>query len=353
MSERIRIKDIAKLAGVSTGTVDRVLHNRGNVSDESRKAIEAALENMDYKPDIHVSALTLKREYKFVITIPQYEKGQYWDAFVTGIQKAMDKYYRLKISIQYCFYNQFDLFSCRKTFEEIIRLNPDAVIIGPTFRDETVYLVNKLSGMNIPHVLVDSMIEGISPLAFFVADPHVCGYLMCKLIHQLVPPGSGVALLRAMHTGNESANITILREAGFLAFYEENKLCNKIYSVPYSAIDTRQNDELIGDFFEKNPDVKGAVVLNSRGNIIIDYLKKRNLNDLKFVCMDLTDANIQALKEGSIHYLLCQRPDQQGFMAMEALLQFLIYGQKAKFENYMPIDIITKENVDLFTNFNA
>ncbi len=55
MSKRITIKDIAKLAGVSVGTVDRVLYNRGSVSEASRTAIEKAIEKMEYKPNIHVS----------------------------------------------------------------------------------------------------------------------------------------------------------------------------------------------------------------------------------------------------------------------------------------------------------
>ncbi|MCL2651600.1 MAG: LacI family DNA-binding transcriptional regulator [Candidatus Azobacteroides sp.] len=352
MSKKIRIKDIAELAGVSAGTVDRVLHNRGNVSNSSKDAIESALEKMKYKPNIHVSALTLKKRYNFVITIPQYSKGQYWESFVKGVQKALDKYEGLEVSIRYCFYNQFDLFSCRKAFEEVINCKADAVIIGPTFRDETIYLANQLSDMNIPYIYVDSMIEGTSPLAFFIADPHICGYLMCKLVTHITPKDSGIALFQAMRVGDESANTTILRKAGFMSYYNEYELSNKLHKVPYSAVNTEQNDELIGDFFQKNPDVKGAVVLNSRGNIIADYFRKENIKGVKFICIDLTETNIKALKDNYIHFIMGQRPDQQGYMALEAFFQYLIYGKKVKFDNYMPIDIITKENVDLFINFN-
>jgi len=37
MQNKIRIKDIAERAGVSTGTVDRILHNRGKVSKKHEK----------------------------------------------------------------------------------------------------------------------------------------------------------------------------------------------------------------------------------------------------------------------------------------------------------------------------
>ncbi|MDE6857713.1 MAG: LacI family DNA-binding transcriptional regulator, partial [Alistipes sp.] len=50
MEQKIRIKDIARLAGVSAGTVDRVLHNRGNVSPPARRAVESVLEHVDYRP---------------------------------------------------------------------------------------------------------------------------------------------------------------------------------------------------------------------------------------------------------------------------------------------------------------
>ena len=70
MAKKIRIKDIADIAGVSAGTVDRVLHNRGHVAEDKRIKIEAALKKMNYTPNIHISqnlqleniGLSLKQE---------------------------------------------------------------------------------------------------------------------------------------------------------------------------------------------------------------------------------------------------------------------------------------------------
>ena len=52
LPDKIRIKDIARLANVSTGTVDRVLHNRGEVSAKSREKVEKVLKEINYQPNI-------------------------------------------------------------------------------------------------------------------------------------------------------------------------------------------------------------------------------------------------------------------------------------------------------------
>ncbi len=50
LPERIRIKDIARLADVSVGTVDRVIHGRSGVSEASKKRVEEILKQLDYQP---------------------------------------------------------------------------------------------------------------------------------------------------------------------------------------------------------------------------------------------------------------------------------------------------------------
>lgn len=66
MAERIRIKDIAERAGVSVGTVDRVLHDRPNVSKPAREKVEQALKEMNYQPNMYASALAYNKAYTFI-----------------------------------------------------------------------------------------------------------------------------------------------------------------------------------------------------------------------------------------------------------------------------------------------
>jgi LacI family transcriptional regulator len=106
------------------------------------------------------------------------------------------------------------------------------------------------------------------------------------------------------------------------------------------------------DFFSSHPNVKGIIVLNSRGNVIADFLEDNNINDVKLVGVDLTKPNICALKNERIIFLIDQNPDYQGYMAMKTLLEYLILQTKPKVENYMPLNIVTKETIDLQLEFN-
>ena len=77
---KVRIKDIAVLAGVSEGTVDRVLHNRGEVSKKSKEAVEKVLKEINYSPNLLARSLASKKHYRFACFIPAYQPGEYWES---------------------------------------------------------------------------------------------------------------------------------------------------------------------------------------------------------------------------------------------------------------------------------
>lgn len=87
LPERIRIKDIARLANVSVGTVDRVLHGRSGVSEASRKRVEEILKQLDYQPNMYASALASNKKYTFACLLPKHLEGEYW----TDVQRGFGK----------------------------------------------------------------------------------------------------------------------------------------------------------------------------------------------------------------------------------------------------------------------
>ena len=72
MNKKIRIKDIAERAGVSVGTVDRVLHNRPNVSAASLDKVNNVLKELNYEPNMYASALAYNRSFTFYCLMPRH-----------------------------------------------------------------------------------------------------------------------------------------------------------------------------------------------------------------------------------------------------------------------------------------
>ena len=94
--KRVTIKDIAKEAGVSIGTVDRVLHERGEVAEATKNKILKLAEQMHYRPNLLARALTSKRDYNVVALLPRAsEVDIYWASHVAGITagaQALESY---------------------------------------------------------------------------------------------------------------------------------------------------------------------------------------------------------------------------------------------------------------------
>ena len=352
MQRKIRIKDIAKMAGVSAGTVDRILHDRGNVSESARISVEEVLKKVHYKPNIHISGLSLKRKYKVVITTPNIMKGEYWESIHSGISHALEEFENIRVQCLVYTYNQYDIYSCKEVHEQVGQIDADAVIIGPTFKDETIRLCKQLDEKGIPYVFVDSTLEDTSPLAFFTSGHYVCGYLIAKLITSIIPSGSEIGMLQAVRIGDESANTSILRKQGFNDFFQEKNIDNNVWKIPFAAMEPEKIDQQLTAFFYTRQNIRGVVVLNSRGGIVADYLDRNKIHDIRLVCLDLTATNVKGLENGYIDFLIGQEPEHQGFLAMKTLIEYLIYRKPVKVENYTQLDILTQETIGYYNQFN-
>ena len=120
-TEKIRIKDIAERAGVSVGTVDRVLHERPNVSPKALAKVKKALEEMDYKPNRYASALAYNKSYTFFMLMPKHESEAYWQEIETGATEATERFRDFRVSKKVVYYNRFDIDTFAKAMIEILR----------------------------------------------------------------------------------------------------------------------------------------------------------------------------------------------------------------------------------------
>ena len=67
---KVKLEDVAKVAGVSPTTVSRVLNNRGYISEQTKKKVEDAIEELDYYPNDVARSLFKKRTNFIGLILP-------------------------------------------------------------------------------------------------------------------------------------------------------------------------------------------------------------------------------------------------------------------------------------------
>ena len=87
--QRPTVKEIARLAGVSIGTVDRVLHGRAEVAEETRERVSAIAKSIGYAPDTLARQLSLNKSYHFHALVPRGDQDSGdWGLCREGIEEA-------------------------------------------------------------------------------------------------------------------------------------------------------------------------------------------------------------------------------------------------------------------------
>lgn len=349
MAQQLTIKQIAALAGVSVGTVDRVLHNRGRVSEDALSAVRAVLDTQSYKYNLHSSAIAFKKTGKtwcIAIAIPFSKKGEYWDLIRCGIDKALGEYCDFTLIAEYVFFDQFNSLSCHEAFEKIADMDCSAVIIGTTFVEEVQGLCVKLDKKDIPYVFVDGKVSGTHPIASYMADQTACGRLLARLMDGFVADDAEIALFLPVRVGTQMSNNSAIRLKAFREYFSEKGRDGILKEAHFFADDEKKTHQEICQFLADNPAVKGIAVVISAGYLISDALSANGIKGLCIGGFDVTSGNARCLREGTLDFLINQHPEQQGFNAVESTLHYLLYGATDKeLREFLPIDIVFKENL--------
>ncbi|MCQ2220373.1 MAG: LacI family DNA-binding transcriptional regulator [Prevotella sp.] len=349
-TDRITIKDIAEKAGVSVGTVDRVLHERPNVSPTALTKVRKALEEMKYEPNMYASALANSRQYHFHCLMPKHESEAYWEEVEEGQKKACEvrRDFNVKIHIHYYKRNDWDTFT--EEYKKVLDADVDGVILVPSRLEMTRQFTDILHEREIPFVMLDSYMPDLRPLAFYGQDSFASGYFAARMLSLIAHGEKQIMLMKQTLDGLAVASKQQdNREVGFRHYMRDHFPNVEILEVdlPYGGTKKEYNT-ILDKFFKENPNIHHCITMNSKAHLVGEYILKNNRRDVQIMGYDMVGKNAKCLRQGSISFLIAQHGYMQGYYGVDALVRAIILKKDVEPVNYMPIEILTKENVDFY-----
>lgn len=349
LGKNIRIKDIAKLAGVSVGTVDRVIHNRGRVSQEALKKVTSVMEQIDYKPNLIARTLGSNKNYRIAAIIPNPQQDPYWSQSNLGILQAQSEWTQYGINIDLHVFDLFNKDSFYITAEEAIATKPDGLIIAPIFYHEALPVFELLKKDQIPYVLFNTNIPEATPLSFIGQNLFQSGKVAAQLLHFGQQDSGTFAVLHIDEDIHDSLHL-LEKEKGFREYFSSNgKAKYDIVAFNINPNDSSFEQQLSA--LINNEKLKGIFVSTSKGvGVAANFLEKHGKKHIRLIGYDLLDENLRHLKAGTIDFLIHQNPKRQAFLSISHLVNHLMFKKSSPQQELFPLEVITEQNLGSYLN---
>jgi len=335
--EPATMKEIARLAGVSIGTVDRVLHRRGRVSPENVAKINAIVAESGYRPNVFASRLSGGTAVRTIgVLMPEADQDfGYWRLIRNGIEKSARELEPLQVAVTIETFDRNSPEKCAEAFRDLTVSGCRALAIAPIHSRVLRPLVEALEPI-LPLVFFDTDMACARPRCFVGQDPWQGGYLAGKLLGLTLEPGRPMILVRF----DEDDEHLQKRSEGFEAYAKGSARQVLVLEQKIAdPLDRRRADTAL--FLARHPAAGGMFVPNaSVGEYALAGLGRR------MVGYDLIPGNIAALREGRLDFVLSQRPEVIGYEAVRQLSRVLLFREPLPDRIGLPLDVILKENLE-------
>jgi LacI family transcriptional regulator len=345
--KNIRIKDIAKMAGVSEGTVDRVLHNRGKVSSKALLKVNDVLKKIHYRPNLIARSLGKGKNHRIAVIISDPKLEPYWAEVQLGILQAQEEWVQYGITIDTYHYVHDGNLSFDHIADKALKSKPDGVVLAPLYYVQALPVLKLIHDQKIPYVLFNTNIPEAKPLSFIGQDLFQSGMLAGQLMSLGQEKNERLIIL---NLGDDVEDSVYLKEKerGFREFYKKNiPQSHTIDKLNFDHNKTSFNHQI--ETLTKDKSIKGIFVTTSRTlSTIASILSKQSRKDIRLIGYDMLEDNLKYLKEGAIRFLINQNPKRQSFLGISHMANHLLFKKKVPAIDLFPLEIITQQNVDSY-----
>lgn len=323
----ITIKEIAKMANVHRSTVDKVLHNRAGVSDEVRSRIKKIIKETGYTPNSLGQALQKKsKSFRLAVLLLKVDA---FDMIKDGINQALKSYDGFDIDIQYYMVDYFDEAAQLSIFNKLLKSKIDGIVLSPINTEAIREIINKSTLEGIPVVTTMNFdITNSNRLCFIGQDAMQAGAIGASLINLLLSGKGKVSIITATEP-TETISYSESRHIGFEKMLKKEYPNIDIVDYIVGYDDPVIIEKEVSSLLQKK-DWPDALFITGGGVSIIGKLLKKydKEHKIKVVCFERYPDIIKLINEGIIDFTIDSNMVRQGYLAVEALMNYLVYRKQ-------------------------
>jgi len=320
------IKEIANIAGVSRGTVDRVLNNRGGVSSKTAERIRQIAQSANYAPNLAGLNLSTKRKklrFAYIAMRPPGAMEHVSDTFLPhSVMEKKEFLAEYGVDVQILQFDLNDYTEEISILDRLYREGINGIALIPVWHPEITDKVRELANAGIPIVTYGSDLENSNRIAYVGADHYRCGRTAAQLIRLLT---HGQANIGVVSSDNICLKGRSMRMQGF-----EDKLAESYPDIHVVEMRTIHEDDFVcydtvKSILSQHPDLD-AIFINSTGAVGACHALNESPRHIRSVFY--ADENLlkNHIKNGVIDMLINRYPDSQGGMPLDILYKYLTMG---------------------------
>ena len=336
------IKTIAELSGVSRGTVDRVLNNRGRVNAQTEHKIRQIAKQLGYIPNVAGKALSAKKKSITIGVIFTSEGNAFFDEIKKGIEQAQKEIADYGVTVlteTMRGYNpQVQLDLINKLQDKI-----SALVINPISDPIIAQKIDELVDSDIFVITINTDIENSKRHCYVGSNYITGGETACGMLGMIT---SGKEANTAIITGSTKVLGHSQRIKGF-----RNVIKSKYPHIKYVEF-AETNDDEIQAYKEtkkilKNQPNLDAIFIVAGGvyGVCRAIIEMGQAEKLTVICFDSVPKTIEMMEKGIIKVSICQQPYTQGYKSIQIVFDYLIKGIKPDKQIYY-----TKNEIKIVEN---
>ncbi|OOB77015.1 MAG: LacI family transcriptional regulator [Epulopiscium sp. Nuni2H_MBin003] len=322
-NSKVTIQSVADLAGVSRGTVDRVLNNRTNVSKKTYAKVLQALEETGYMlpRDAHEKSIRLSHfsPIKLGVILPAWT-GYFKQEVLKGVNQAQQELqdFYVNILIEQC--ESDTPLECIDKIDKLVKKGIKGLSICTFTAMDIVNKINDLVSSDIPVITFNSDLPTTNRSAFCGQDYTKSGKIAAELMSKCINPTSNIIACvgNLEFEGHRERLEGFIEHITMLGYKEEQLIILETfnsYSVTFKKLSTA---------LSTIPNIGGIYMANRSVSGCADAIKEHaNCSIPKIICHDTPISTQNLLKNGQIDFTISQDLVNQGYMPLIMLRNYL------------------------------